>query len=43
MLCKFFKNFNFELDMNQSFDVLDRASLRPRGGALVTLTLRDNL
>jgi len=42
ILCKFFKNFDFELDMNQSFDILDTASLRPKGGAMVTLTLRDN-
>ena len=42
ILCKFFKNFNFELDMDQSFDILDTASLRPKGGAMVTLTLRSN-
>jgi len=40
ILCKFFKNFDFELDMNQSFDILDTASLRPKGGAMVTLTPR---
>lgn len=28
--------------MNQSFDILDTASLRPKGGAMVTLTPRDN-
>jgi len=40
ILCKFFKNFDFALDMNQSFDILDTASLRPKGGAMVTLTPR---
>ena len=40
LLCKLFKNFNFELDMTQSFDVVELTSLRPRGGARVTLTSR---
>lgn len=42
ILCKFFKNFNYELDMSQSFDILDTASLRPKGGTMVTVTPRDN-
>jgi len=40
LLCKFLKTFTYSLDPDQSFDVEEQGTLRPRGGAIMTLRKR---
>lgn len=40
ILSKFIQKFNLELDPNQSFDVEQAATLKPKDGVLATLTMR---
>ncbi|KAI0219320.1 Cholesterol 24-hydroxylase [Lamellibrachia satsuma] len=40
LLCKFLKRFTYSLDPDQSFDIEEQGSLRPRGGAIMTLRRR---
>jgi len=42
IMTKLIQRFEFELDPNQSFDVLDVITLRPKGRAAVSLTLREH-
>ena len=41
LLAKFVQRFNFNLDMSQSFDILEATTLRPKEGVLCTLTPRS--
>ena len=41
LLAKFIQRFNLELDPNQSFDIEEKLTLRPKGGVMATLTLRS--
>ena len=43
LLCKFLQAFSYTLDAEQSFDVEDHNTLRPKGGTRLTLTPRDPL
>jgi len=41
LLAKFVQRFDFELDPNQSFDIEETTTLRPKGGTKATLKLRS--
>lgn len=37
------QRFNFELDPDQSFEIEERATLKPKGGVMCTLTLCESV
>ncbi|XP_071159718.1 cholesterol 24-hydroxylase-like isoform X3 [Mytilus edulis] len=42
ILSKIVQRFNFEMDPNQSFDIEESATLKPKGGAFCSFTLCDS-
>lgn len=42
ILAKIIQRFNFEMDPEQSFDIEESTTLKPKGGAVCTLTLCDS-
>lgn len=43
ILAKIMQRFNFELDPDQSFEIEERATLKPKGGVMCTLTLCESV
>ena len=43
IMTKILQNFNYDLDPNQSFDILEAATLKPKYGVLVKLSWRNDL
>ena len=41
VLAKFVQRFDFTLDPNQSFDIQETTTLRPKGGTMATLKFRN--
>ena len=41
LLAKFAQRYNFDLDMSQSFDILEATTLRPKDGVRCTITPRS--
>ena len=42
IFAKILQNFNYELDPNQSFDILENTTLRPKDGVKVNISWRKN-
>ena len=43
ILAKIMQRFNFELDPDQSFEIVERTTLKPKGGVMCTLTLCESV
>ena len=41
VLAKFVQRFDFKLDPNQSFDIQETTTLRPKGGTMAKISLRN--
>ena len=41
LLAKFVQRLDMKLDPNQSFDIQESTTLRPKGGTMATLTFRE--
>ena len=41
LLAKFIQRFNMQLDMDQSFDIVETTTIHPKDGTKCTLTVRD--